>query len=344
MESDKKIYLLIGKSRTTSDPDNAGGVIVLFEQLLVDFKNSGRSFKIVDLNRRNYVFSKLVLLYVFFNLVVKIPRSKVVIFNGTAEEFKFYAWFVVAYGKVWKKKIVLRKFAGNFDDYYMRLSRFSRIGIDFAMKYADINYFETNYLVDFFRDKARNVRWFPNIRKSQLNTSTETVFSKRFVFISHVREEKGVTEILEAKNKLPSNYLIHLYGLNDYQCPPDLQNIFKEIYKGSLSPEQVIPTLRKYDVLVLPTYHKGEGYPGIIIEALSVGMPVITTPLKGIKEMIENGKSGIFVEPKNSDDLVIKMLTFNEKNHSEYREQAKKAFLNFDSDFVMQKVFSDIDK
>ena len=58
----------------------------------------------------------------------------------------------------------------------------------------------------------------------------------------------------------------------------------------------------EYDVLVLPTFWKGEGYPGVIIEAFSVGLPVVATNLPGISEMIDS-QSGILVPPHSASTL-----------------------------------------
>lgn len=336
-----KKHLLIGKCRTSSNPKNIGGVIVLFEQLASDFKKTKRQYEVVDLNRRNYFFSPLVILFVCIQLLIKVPKNDTIFFNGTAEEYKYYALFLVLYGRIWRKKIILRKFAGNFDDYYKTLSSFWRCQIDYALKNADINYFETKYLLEYFKDKANNCLWFPNVRNEQAQVPRST-FNKRFVFISQVRADKGISEILEASLYLPDNYTIHVYGVNNYICPDHLKNIFDNIFKGPLPPDEVIAKLNEYDVLLLPTYHKGEGYPGIIIEALSIGIPSITTPLRGIKEMIDNDKSGLFVCPRDSLNLINKILTFSDSNFSSFSREALNAFQKFNSESVMKRIFKEI--
>lgn len=40
-----------------------------------------------------------------------------------------------------------------------------------------------------------------------------------------------------------------------------------------------------------------EGYPGIIIEAYSVGVPAIATNVGGIPEILEEGETGFIIEP-----------------------------------------------
>ena len=62
----EKKFLLIGKLRSVSNPTNAGGVIVLFEQLINNFNERGANFRIIDLNNRNYLikFFSVIIIYV----------------------------------------------------------------------------------------------------------------------------------------------------------------------------------------------------------------------------------------------------------------------------------------
>jgi glycosyltransferase involved in cell wall biosynthesis len=66
--------------------------------------------------------------------------------------------------------------------------------------------------------------------------------------------------------------------------------------------EKVQQTLSKYDVLLLPTFYAGEGYPGAIIEAYSCGIPVIATAWRSIPEIVHKN-SGILIPPHSSAAL-----------------------------------------
>lgn len=58
--------------------------------------------------------------------------------------------------------------------------------------------------------------------------------------------------------------------------------------------------LAKYDVLVFPTYHLGEGHPGVIIEAMQAGIPVISTRFRASAELITDGENGFLIPVGNS--------------------------------------------
>ena len=94
----------------------------------------------------------------------------------------------------------------------------------------------------------------------------------------------------------------------------------------------------KYNVLVLPTLHVNEGYPGIIIEALSCGKPIITSKIPSLGEIIENGKEGILIEQGNGEQLFEAIKLFNTSNYNLFSQNALKKFELFDEDIVFNKL------
>ena len=88
--------------------------------------------------------------------------------------------------------------------------------------------------------------------------------------------------------------------------------------------------LAENDVLILPTKWGTEGYPGVIIEAYGVGVPVISTPMGAIPEIVEDGKTGFFTPVDDAPALAETIRRFNENNYRQYSENALQAFTDFD--------------
>jgi len=107
---------------------------------------------------------------------------------------------------------------------------------------------------------------------------------------------------------------------------------------GALKNTEVIPTLNRYDVLLLPTFYKGEGYPGIIIEAYSLGIPVITTPWQGIVEIVDEGKTGIFAEIQNAESLTTAIKSIDKLQYKNLSTNAYIKFGDFKCD-IQTKLF-----
>jgi glycosyltransferase involved in cell wall biosynthesis len=61
------------------------------------------------------------------------------------------------------------------------------------------------------------------------------------------------------------------------------------------------------DVFVLPSY--GEGVPMAILEAMAQGLPIITTPVGGIPDIVKDGCEGLLVTPGQEAELLHAMRT-----------------------------------
>lgn len=323
-----KPVLLIGPRENKKDPTKTGGVVVLFADLLGQFTKRNISNIVIDTNKSNYYHPIMALFCIWVQVLFILPRVQHVSLHGTLNDYKYIAPFVVFFSKLSGKRVSLRKFGGDFKTDYLSSPFVVRKGIAYALKNADSNFFETLYLVDYFSQFNTNTFWFPNVRiKSPLRPKTP--FQHRFIFLGTMTREKGVMELLEASNKTEANISIDLYGpLADDMKTFDFTP-YKARYQGPILHSRVIETLMKYDILVLPSHR--EGYPGVIIEALSVGMPVIATNVGGIKEMIDENCS-IIIEPKSTDSIIKSINQIDEKKYEYFSQNSLKAFEKFDSD------------
>jgi glycosyltransferase involved in cell wall biosynthesis len=105
-------------------------------------------------------------------------------------------------------------------------------------------------------------------------------------------------------------------------------------------PDKKLPRLyQAADIFAFSTFY--ENLPFAVLEALSTGLPVVTTNVGGIPEMIENGKNGFLVEPFNSRELADRILYYLEHPAatSEMGFLARKTILEqFDWRLIVKKV------
>jgi glycosyltransferase involved in cell wall biosynthesis len=297
-------------------PPPVGGTTVMFQQLVEEL--SGRmdvEIVVVDSSRKTYNYDTLLsyistAIRVVGGIVRAIRKVDVVTFHASTAGALLFSPFIHIVSRLFKKPWILRKFGGNFDQYYQQLAGCLKTIARYTALSADLCAFETQHLVNFFRNRCKHkVVWYPNSRPitDETLSNRRSTCCKRFVFVGDVKPTKGVREIITAGEQLSTEVVVDIYG-------PLLGGIteqdFKELkivrYRGMLEPKQVIPTLQTYDVLLLPTYYSGEGYPGVILEAYSAGLPVITTKWRAIPEIVDE-ISGILIEPKDSEQLLVAM-------------------------------------
>jgi glycosyltransferase involved in cell wall biosynthesis len=105
-------------------------------------------------------------------------------------------------------------------------------------------------------------------------------------------------------------------------------------------PDKKLPRLyQAADIFAFSTFY--ENLPFAVLEALSTGLPVVTTNVGGIPEMIEDGKNGFLVEPANSKALADRILYYLEHpaTASEMGLLARKNIENnFDWRLIVKKV------
>ena len=136
----------------------------------------------------------------------------------------------------------------------------------------------------------------------------------RFLLIARLLGDKGIREYIEAGRKLRQawpNVEFHLIGGSD----PSPDGISEEevarwhdavVWHGHIS--DVRSAIAQTHVYVLPSYR--EGTPRTVLEAMSMGRPIITTDAPGCRETVVPDINGILVPIKSVDALEGAMLRF----------------------------------
>lgn len=332
--------LILGPLTNKKNPSKTGGAIVLFENLIEKLNESKINYTLIDTNKENYRNTYVAYISVVFQLIYK-QFGKTHISLHSSRDYLIFAPIIIILSKIFNKKCNLRKFGGEAFDQYSQAKGIKKKILYFIFKNIDYLFMEMKYLVKNFKPINQNTFWFPNVRNKPTIEKKISHFKKRFVFISHVIKEKGIDEIIEARKYLSDEYIIDIYGpIHDSKYTDKLFTENKIIYKGALKSNEVILTLSKYDVLLLPSYK--EGYPGIVLESYSVGLPIISTNLQGLKEITEQNKTGILIEPKNTNELVNAIKYFNEDNYLEFSKNAKEKFKEFNSEIQTKNFLNTI--
>jgi glycosyltransferase involved in cell wall biosynthesis len=110
-------------------------------------------------------------------------------------------------------------------------------------------------------------------------------------------------------------------------------------FAGSLPFEEVLAYYQKADVFVLPCVIAQDGsrdiIPNAVLEAMAMQLPVVSTSITGLPEMIDDGRSGFLVPPHDVEALVasINALAQSTTRRSEFGSAARRRVeLRFYSD------------
>jgi glycosyltransferase involved in cell wall biosynthesis len=128
------------------------------------------------------------------------------------------------------------------------------------------------------------------------------------LFVGRLDAAKGIEELLEAFASLAGHRPnLRLAYVGDGPGGEHLRSRAKQlalddriIMNGAGTSQKVAQWLVAANVLALPSYD--EGYPNVVIEALSCGRPVIATNVGGVPELVKE-ESGVLIPPRDSRAL-----------------------------------------
>lgn len=182
---------------------------------------------------------------------------------------------------------------------------------------------------------VRNIHLMPNFvdnlsvrRVTPRSLGSATL---RFVFLSSVRDKKGVGTMVSAFRKAVAAGLdasLDIYGpiKVDFDCSildgiGDREPIS---YRGAVPNSEVVETLAGYDCFVFPSEYEAEGFPAVLAEAMAAGLPILASDVCYNPEIIvdtENGwlfpagdaaaLAGLFMRCGEQREELIRMAAHN---------------------------------
>jgi glycosyltransferase involved in cell wall biosynthesis len=130
---------------------------------------------------------------------------------------------------------------------------------------------------------------------SQPHSGTRSV-----VFVGQVSYRKGVDLLVGAMTILGTRVIADLYGALVSpellrHAPPNV------LWHGSRSHQDIAQAMRRADVLVLPSVEDACAL--VVAEALSSGIPVVTTTTNGSSRYVTHGRDGLVLDAPNAVEL-----------------------------------------
>ncbi|MBX3741163.1 MAG: glycosyltransferase [Akkermansiaceae bacterium] len=137
----------------------------------------------------------------------------------------------------------------------------------------------------------------------------------RILFLGNLFKEKGVLDLIDAVGKMALTYpsKIRLSLIGNWPNDDGKQEIESKI--AALPPNVHCPAphpaygqekwqlLANHDVFAFPSYYSSENLPLVVIEAMAASLPVVATDWRGIRSLVESGKTGLHIPIRDVDAL-----------------------------------------
>lgn len=143
---------------------------------------------------------------------------------------------------------------------------------------------------------------FPAINTEKKIIKIESNKKLKLLFVGGLSQRKGIANLFNAVENLKNHVELTIVGrkLNDH-CSILNETLKKHNYIPSLPFPKVLKLMAEHDIFVFPSLFEGFGM--VITEAMSQGLPVITTVNTAGGDLIEHGKNGWLVTPGGTDEL-----------------------------------------
>lgn len=275
---------------------------------------SGLSLAIFLIKKRNFADIILVnggLANIFGSTAIvlcKLMKKKIVGRVATPGELFFSGSAALASKKVVHPLIKLRLFFARMANHYIaQTEQIKRELLLFGVSESQIRVIpdgvDEKIFIPANKEEKDSLRERLNLPKQKLVVT----------YCGRLVRRKGLVFLLKAWKKFSSTKkeaLLMLIGSGRNQ-PDSVEEKLRKmaegdedkiLFLGEKDKEQMPSYLRASDVFVYPSI-LSEGVAFSVIEAMSCGLPVVSSNVGGINEVIRNGKSGILVEKENSESL-----------------------------------------
>jgi glycogen synthase len=153
--------------------------------------------------------------------------------------------------------------------------------------------------------------------------------SKIVLYVGQMISSKGPQILLEAAHQIvrtQPNVRFVFIGqgkiLNHLKTKISSDLINKILFLGHLSEEMLQQAYIESDIIVIPSLWQ-EPFPMVALEAMVAGKPVIASNMGGLVESVQDGETGILVEPANAKKLTEELIRLLQ-NSDEAEEMGKK--------------------
>lgn len=297
---------------------NVNGGITSVEKLILQYMPSDVKIRHIathvegSLVSRIAVFSKAIIKVLFTLLGTDINLVHIHI----SQRGSVYRQAILAF-LVWlfRKPIVIHAHGSEFTSFYLKLQTWQKKIFNWifskSSRFLVLSESWKKFYINNLGLQENQIIILPNPVKLPLEVPIRLEKKQlNFIFLGRICQRKGAFDLIKAfanLNILAQKEVCCLTLAGDGEIEKAQQlieslNLTNHIHlTGWVAQEERDNLLAKADIFVLPSYN--EGLPMALLEAMGWGLPVITTPVGGISEVINTGENGLLFNPGNIQQL-----------------------------------------
>lgn len=286
---------------------------------LFNYISSNYSSKIYKFDTHNVTKNIFKLVY---GIKYLLKHSKKIIIIMSSRGYMITLPIILFFNIFYKRKIY-DFVIGGFRQNHLKNNFFLQI----LAKKEDKIYLESEKLVNAYNKMGfTKAEYIPNFKKIEIYEDSKNYRINKVAKIctfSRVSETKGIEEAIEAvkivNKKIGKDfYELDIYGKIDElyeekfeKMKLDFPNFIK--YAGVVDYKESSKILKNYFLLLFPTFHDGEGFPGTFIDAFAAGLPIIASDWNCNREIVNNEVTGR-IHPVHDIKLLVDILYFYYQN------------------------------
>jgi glycosyltransferase involved in cell wall biosynthesis len=345
--------LIIGPS-----PPPFGGARVSFK-LFFDFviNHSKATIKYYDLPLRsrssgNQIgkVNHFITIFGVLRSILSLPVCRSVVIFGSRGFCFSYGIFLCVLSRCLGKHCYIRFFGGRPVPYLKTFPAVMQKFIFFGLRLAKRISIETKIgateFPEFLQRKFEVIPGYRHRMPAELPNPSASDPSVRFVYVGGISKEKGIEVLLKSFSELLKGdekdtlFELHLYGTGSAYYLDTLLKNSGVHYHGVVDNIELRRQLTSYDVFVFPSLYNNEGHPGVLIEALMAGLPIISSNQPVIREFLVDNDNCLLVKPGDIQGLYEAMARM--ASDSELRRKLSKTGLVTSSMFDAIKVLPEL--
>lgn len=200
-----------------------------------------------------------------------------------------------------------------------------------------MNYHEK---LGFFRNSKRYI--IPNGIKLKSNYSPKTTSGKQFLYVGQIAEHKGLQIAVRAFKKVSEKTAkLHIIGKGSYfeTLKKMVEGDNRIILHGFVDGKTLDTLYEQCSYFLLPSIWY-ENFPLVINEAMSRGLPVISSDIGGIPEIVKEGYNGYLFQAGNTDSLheIFEKLVNDDKILYKLSKHAIESPMKFSIESQMESI------